>query len=107
MYDVEEDEDEDAVLLAGPYGRIQSDAAVDDVEDIFTRVTLAWKRHNESSAKEVVIREERSQARAKYVPQGCRTPADNQDVQLHPILAVDPNFPKLFHQRRDHRPHDI
>jgi hypothetical protein len=77
IYDVEEDEDEDAVILAGPYGQIKSDAAVDDVEDVFARVSLAWRRHNESSAKDVVIREEKSHARAKYVPQGCKTPADN------------------------------
>lgn len=62
---MEENEDDDAVLLAGPYGRVQNDAAVDDVEDVFARVALAWRRHNESSAKEIVAKEQRAQARSR------------------------------------------
>ena len=100
--DVEEDENEDAMILAGPYGQIESNAAVDDVEDIFARVTLAWRRHNESLAKEIIVREERSQARAKYVPYGRRPSADKQDVQLYPILPVNTHFQQLFDQRGNH-----
>lgn len=61
----EDEEDEDVQLLAGPFGQTQADTTVEDVEDIFARVTLAWRRHNESSAKEIVMKEQRAQARSR------------------------------------------
>jgi len=66
---IEEDEevDDDADLLAGPYGQLETDIGVEDVEDVLKKLGVAWRRHNESSAGEIVTKEKRAQARARYV----------------------------------------